>query len=103
MLDKYDVALVIKCSDLYRAAWTNPKFSNNEYDATVFMPRGESARDGIRLLKQNGIVVSGFDPTDWSFILNTLMLSEEKDRIGQILLEDRFSHDERVSAFLAQI
>lgn len=58
----------IKCINIYRAHWENKQLFDNEKDALIFEQRVQNARDGLRILIQNGILVQAMKLADWYFL-----------------------------------
>lgn len=99
-LTKLGVRLDVRCSDIFRAGWTDPGKFATEEDAALFHARCEAARDGIRMLHTtDNISVSGFFPEDWVF----LWTLGDKSQFTPEELAAREAFDAKINAFVQSL
>lgn len=95
-----DIRLEIRCSDIFRAGWTDPGKFASEKDAALFHARCEAAREGIRMLHRTPHVsIGGFESKDWEFLWtlsHPLEFTAEEKRA-------RMLFDEKIGQFIAQL
>lgn len=92
------VELRVRCSDIYRAAWTDTTGYPPAHVAR-FEARCERAREGLRALKRV-IDVDGFGPAEWDFVWS---LTTCRDEFSAEDRAHRARFDARVRRFIREV
>lgn len=99
-LAKLGVRLEVRCSDVFRAGWTDPGKFASEEDAALFHARCEAARDGVRMLHAApNAAISGLKPEDWDFLwtLSDRALFTDEE------VQKRAAFDVKIREFIASL
>ena len=93
-----NLEITIKCSNIYRANWSDDSKFKNDEDLKLFKHKVVSAQEGIvKLLREPNIDVTGFIYSDWHFLVQHTKIMPKIKKTDWVR---RFEMDHHITTFL---